>query len=434
VPSLSIEHDPGPLGWVLDWVDSRFGPLQSVTAVRLSGQQPRWWVYNCALSRSIGVHYVPHPINCNGASIDGSHALQKSLGEAVERHCWHNSYTWSEIEVLPASQCAVLDSLPACAPEEKCDSGFKGLSPHHVLRQTRVRNLATGESTWLPANFVHANLPACHEVNATVPISTGAAFHGDVARALWSALCEVAERDAVMLCWLNQISAPRIDVDVNDCPALLRDRLVAVQERGLKATFWDVSTDFRVPTVLCLVSANQYPYRTVGAACCADPVVALAKSLDEVVLVRSVQISGRDNVSAQSTTDFDWVFTLEDHSNLYALWPDTPAFRFLMEDSPNRVDLESFVHHQWWRQPEDMGQLKQMARQLNDDLGLTVLWADITSEEVRGRGACVKVVVPEMVPLAVASASWLATRRLIDHAQRNGRSRPGVNPYPHPFP
>ncbi|HEY9869520.1 MAG TPA: YcaO-like family protein [Candidatus Obscuribacterales bacterium] len=433
---LPLEHDPGPLAWVLDWVDDRFGPLTGLSGARLSvGRQPHWWLYNCSLSRPVGVHFTDHPIRCSGASIDGSVALKRALGEAIERYCWYDSQNWYEVEVLPASECSVIDVLPACAGDEPCAPGLKGISPSCTLRQTRVNKLSSGERVWLPAGYVHAGLiPRNPEPHVTIPVSTGAAFSDDLVKAIWSGLCEVAERDALMLCWLNQIPAPRIAIDAHDCPLPLFERLSLLSEQGLSATFWDISTDFLVPTVLCLVRAGQYPYQAVGVACCTDPLEALCKGLDEAIMVRAAHSKAIEKVSLPSTADFGWMTALEDHGSLYAAWQGTAAFDFLLADNQHVTDLSAFMNRAWWQRPQNMEQLRAMALRCEEELHCTILWADITSDEVRGRGTAVKVVVPEMVPLAVASARWLASTRLIRHAERNGRSRPGINPYPHPFP
>ena len=63
-------------------------------------------------------------------------------------------------------------------------------------------------------------------------------------------------------------------------------------------------------------------------------------------------------------------------------------------------------------------------------MGLTPLWCDLTSDDVRPLGSCVRVVVPEMLPLAVGHAArWLATPRL-----QAWLGPAGVNPYPQPLP
>ena len=46
-----------------------------------------------------------------------------------------------------------------------------------------------------------------------LPISTGCAAHTDIAAALLSGLCEVIERDAIALLWLQRMAVPRLSLD-----------------------------------------------------------------------------------------------------------------------------------------------------------------------------------------------------------------------------
>jgi hypothetical protein len=80
-----------------------------------------------------------------------------------------------------------------------------------------------------------------------------------------------------------------------------------------------------------------------------------------------------------------------------------------------------------------MDSLSRLATQLQE-AGLTVLWTEVTAPEAAAFGHVVKVIVPEMVPLAQDyNARWLATPRL---RQAAGPDRAGAlawNPFPHPF-
>lgn len=423
----TIDSRAGLLAPALDLVDSRYGPILGISSFKLGSGQPPWWIFNARLSRPNGVHFVPYRRDAVGCSIHENDALQRVLGEALERYCLFNSEGNAELSVLPASASPFMDLLPRCSDDEHCPESLKRRSSDLQLTQTTVNVLSTGEQAWLPAGFVHVAFSPTEEELVAESISTGGAFHSSIERAIWSGLCEVAERDAVMLCWFTRRQANRVMIDKMDCPYELHERLLLLERFDLQPCLWDITTDFNLPTVLCMVSSNAYPYHVFGAACCDDPLKALTKSLDEAMMMRAIQ-PPFDSVSKTiSYSDFQWVDRLEHHSNLYAAWQGSPALKFLL-DGGNYISLSEFVSRTYWREPVSMSELVEFGKFLKDSLELTVLWSDLTMDDVKDIGVAVKVVVPEMVPLSVShSCRWLATPRLV------ARANDTFNSFPHPF-
>ena len=154
-----------------------------------------------------------------------------------------------------------------------------------------MTRLSDGECVYVPAGYVHLAFHPQHEPMLTTPISTGLAFDPAVETAIWRGLCEVAERDAMMLTWWQRRPAPEIDMRAGSCsaaglPAALADRLDRLERVKLTARFFDITTDFNVPTVFCVLSGSAFPYRIVGACCREDLGAACIKALDEAVAVR----------------------------------------------------------------------------------------------------------------------------------------------------
>src|SRR5262249_26249979 len=155
-----------------------------------------------------------------------------------------------------------------------------------------------------PAGFVHLGFwPEPPEVPVTLPISTGLAFDRSIEGAIWKGLCEVAERDAMMLNWWLRRPAPEIDFGMGDLPEGLGDRLERVACVNLEARFFDITTDFRVPTVFCIVTGDNYPKLVVGASCTTDPIAACAKALDEAISAR-VMLGRRGGFHPPSRENF----------------------------------------------------------------------------------------------------------------------------------
>jgi ribosomal protein S12 methylthiotransferase accessory factor len=181
--------------------------------------------------------------------------------------------------------------------------------------------------------------------------------------------------------------------------------------------------------VLCILQGPGKPWSIASASCGVDPAAACVKALDESFLVRTAQHRYGQTAPVPSFDSFDWVTDLEDHANLYACWEDPRALDFLLKDPP-RLAWEAFLEQPWWPRPDSLADLEARARSLGRQ-GLDVLWGELTSDDTRRFGRCVKVVVPQMVPLSTSQRiRWLATPRLLA-ARREGGD---VNPFPHPFP
>ncbi|MBC8000508.1 MAG: YcaO-like family protein [Leptolyngbya sp.] len=433
--SLQIRKKLGKLASVLDLVDDRFGPLKSLIGIRQTGAEPGWWIYHSSITRPLGMHYANFDVDSWGSAIEQNVALFRCLGEALERYCAFADLDSSKAKLLPASASNFIDRLPRCSADENCPQTYKKIDPTWQITQVIVTELVEKKEHWLPAAYIHLQFHAQHgEASITRGHSTGTAFHETLEAAIWSGITEIAERDAIALFWLNQYPAKEISVDINSCPFELSDRLVRLHNSDLQVRFFDISTDFRIPTVFTVVKSKRYPYRTVAAACGDDIVRTLSKSLDEVMLIRCAQLAGESLVNVPSFNEFEWVHELRQHSDLYAVWEETPAFDFFMNADTEKISLNEFAGGDWWISPTTFASLDEMAKKLRDELGLTILYSDLTLDDVRQFGHCVKVVIPELQPISVAeSAKWLDTKRIKEHAARHGLIV-NSNPYPHPFP
>lgn len=428
----TVVHESGELAGVLDWVDTRFGPITELAAIPLGPPEPRWWVYSIALARSpVGSWSSPYHIGAAGASIDPDEALQRALGEAVERYSAFDSAH----SVTPIQECLTFprDRLPLCAPFEQSNSGLEeeGSDPFGLAA---VRKLSDDSEVLLPFSLVHLSLPPpVRKARIVLPMSTGLAFSTVWDTAIWRGICEVAERDALMLAWWLRRSVPEIDTGT-EIPESVRARTTRLRAVSLTPRLFDMTTDgILAPAVLCVLTSSDYPYATVGAGCHEDPDRACAKALDEAVSIRVSLRWDKWEREIPSTSTFDWVERLEHHMLLYAGWEGSPALDFLLRGRNQTVPYAAFAARYRACPPRTRRELVEFARNLESE-GLTVCWADVTAPEARRFGTTVKVVIPEMLPMSDAhSTRYLATPRLLDLANLDVPDQACFNPYPHPF-
>lgn len=417
-----------------EWTQRRFGPLHAMQRVRLGPPDPPWWVCTTALARTpIGNRYSADPTSGSGSSLDPDEALWRALGEGIERYSARTVAFATVAATLRETEIAA--RLPICAPDEPCLPSFRTLPLDTPLMHVAVRRLADHRETLIPAGFVHLNVVSHDpEPPVTIAISTGLAFHTTLLDALWTGWCEVVERDAMMGMWWCETPLREIVCESATVPDALGERLEHFRHAGLDVHLFDMTTDVRVPSVFCVVTAAQYPYLLVSAACHSDPLRACTKTLDEIAGSRYA-LRLQSGEAQTPVVDPGDVHQLEDHLLFYAHAPMHPAFAFLLAPAvPHRVSFHSFARGPWWEKPRDLASLAQFAAERERE-GLTILWADVTAPEVADIGRVVKVVVPEMIPLSPDHAvRWLATPRLRQRAGGGEAGMSAFHPFPHPFP
>lgn len=425
-----FEHDVGPLGKILEMIDDRFGPIKRLHNLSLKAPQPRWYAYACELSTVTAQHF-----GSAGTSIHPTEALTRALGEAVERLSAINS-----IFTFPVTHTIHLDEiafeLPRCAEFESTTiKGVKNNKSKSAVKAAPFMHLSDGKTYYLPAAFLHLGYkPIAGEEIVTLPISTGLAFAPTEISAIWSGLCEVAERDALMVAWWT-MRALRV-VDITSAPIKIRERHNRILATGLELRLFDMTTEMPGAGVFCMIISNAFPYVTVGASYSHSAESACIKAIDEAISIRIAVLNrgnSKKNILPIKNGDFNWVNKLEDHCDLYAHWQRSPAFDFLLKSNLISIPFKDFENESKINAPFSLDELKAISRRLQQ-LGFNVLWQRIPNIDDISNGVTVKVVVPEMLPLSqFHSASWLGSKRLLSPPFKIFGKFNLLNPYPHPF-
>lgn len=422
-----------PAAW-RGWIDDRFGALGGLRRFRSAAPEPAWWHCEGELARfPAGNRFSLGHVACAGSSLDPDEALWRALGEGVERYCALNADPGGIPMTL--RQAGLADRWPRCAADEPCPPSLRDLPLDTPITHIRMRHLADDREALVPAGWARLTYQRpTAEPPVAEPISTGLAFARDLRAALWVGLCEVAERDAIMGMWWGRMPVPEIVCAGPLIPGQVAERLDRLAAAGLRARLFDMTTDFRVPSVFCVVTGERPPRLTVGAACQADPARACAKALDEAVALRRA-LGVLRRAGTPTPDGAAEVHRLEDHALFYADHPNHPALAFLLaRDRPVRIAYDEFAARDWWETPGDLPALASFAVRLRQ-VGLTALWANLTLPDVGDLGRVVKVIVPEMVPLSPDHAiRWLGTPRLRRRAGPAAPGAAGFNPFPHPFP
>ncbi|MEU8663962.1 YcaO-like family protein [Actinoplanes philippinensis] len=368
-----------------------------------------------------------------GTGVDPERSALVAVAEALERYanCVYDErqFRWATADEL-GPEALDLDSVARCSATEIADPDCPVTLPDRTapMRWVRGLHLGTGEPRWVPAVLVYMHLPPHAGERFTRSISTGSAAHPDPAVAVRGGLCEVIERDAISITWLQQLALPRLELDTVG-PELQR-YLDLSAGRDLTIHLFDATTDVGIPTVYAVSVAPHHPTCRTVVACATslDPQVAAAKAICETVSER-VALHGTlppgDDVR-EFTGVADGAAYMSDPQR-------AGAFDFLL-DSPARRRLSEMPA---LSTGDPVADLRLVAERLAAcDLDAYVV--DLTPDEALRTGmSVVRAVVPGLQPLSFSyRARYLGHPRLYRAPLRMGHpSRPEaeLNAWPQPF-
>jgi ribosomal protein S12 methylthiotransferase accessory factor len=354
-------------------------------------------------------------------------ALQRAVGEAVERFVWRRMPGRHDIRRSKPADLpgAVLDLHTLTGYSDKLRRSDPRLqwgpdTPFHWIRGV---SLTAGTPVWVPLQLVSADDRCGDEPELRPRVTTGIAAHPDRDTAVLNGLLEVIERDAFMLTWLARRPTVPLDLErtVNTCLRSFVESLVAARftPRAVK-----LATDTGVPVVLGLIldDSGVGPRLSVGAAPHPSAERATLAALGEVLaswkwtqhLARSNRAVPEDAVELDLETRLLWWSQGDRWKDLEWLW--TGAEDQVAGDREPALGLHD---------------LTARLRHLGED----VIVVDLTTESLAVRLGyhVVAVVVPGFHPMHLRERRpALFSRRLNTFLCNAGGV--AANILPHPFP
>jgi ribosomal protein S12 methylthiotransferase accessory factor len=260
------------------------------------------------------------------------------------------------------------------------------------------------------------------------PISTGCAAHFDINTALFNAVCELIERDAIAMTWLKQLQLPRIAFD--EIPSELRNygSHYLADSSPIHFEFYDATLDLGVPTVygLRIASPSARARTLVGCATASDIETAICKVFRDLVSLSTAFRNPRPY--PEDISDFRQIM----HGAAYMASSEREsAFDFLRSNGLRHQLSETRVIY-----PKVSDLMDLINRLRRDNMKAYAL--DLTTDEAASVGLhVVRVVIPALQPLSFHHiARFLGHSRLHTNTLPVLSSFPGkfdVNPLPQPF-
>lgn len=371
--------------------------------------------------------------------------MAKAIGEALERY----SPALYDVEQLPLfswqnAHSAAIDpdefALYTADQYRQPSFPFVPFRKHTEIRWTPAIDLRSGREVMVPACRVfmpYLFYLGSGENPIDQPISTGLACHGNFAKAAITGLCEVIERDAVLIAWQAGISPPSIRIET------LSDDLYDIVQRfsskSLKVDMFDITTDNHVPTILSTMRGlnPEQPALVVAAASSLNPAEAARKSLEELAHSRRYCQWVKSYVPRLKPDPpaFDCVVDQMTHLGFYVDHGNLHYASFLFA-SDRRVDFGSMANGATGDDGED---LKQLVSRIAAT-GERALIVDLTSTDVASLGlTVVRALIPGYQPLHMGfKLRSRGGRRLYEVPQRLGYPGIGAGEMdtaaPHPYP
>ena len=362
--------------------------------------EPQFFQYACERS--------PYSIKVRkglgfGCSEGEREAFTAAVAEAIEHYCilyerdelfTHDSYSnLKNIAVNPFR--FVTFSKEQLRNKDYVKFRFTKKTP---LNWLDGYSLTRKKKTLVPASVVYANYNSRKRKEPMIQLknSTGAACGPSLEFALYRGICEIIERDAYMISFINDIPKKIINLEKDDDLSRLKRR---VERYDLELYVLSTQLDFPMTTTACLIfdKTGSGPSVCTGLGGSLDPKKAIQTSVFESA---RRHISARDRffrtkpLPMPRKNSFDW-FIL----NKQLLWsaPD------MIRTAQKLINNTQIIDYKELEREKNNLSYKEKVEFLIKELkamGCEVIYVDLTIPEVAEQGLkVVKVLIPEMVPL-----------------------------------
>jgi ribosomal protein S12 methylthiotransferase accessory factor len=426
-----------------DLVNPWVGILSSVNEVRRPAGAPNFFHYMAWAADTIALTGLANSSYGGGAASSSDRAKQKAMGEAVERYC----SAFYDPEHLILSSAADLSQEAIDPKRFALYSENQYLQPTFPWvpfdRDTKVRwtvatDAITGRSVLVPACRVFVPYKyylGDGESPIDQPISTGLACHESFEVAAVNAICEVIERDHLMLTWQARITVPRLDICT--LPNNLRNVADRFHSANYELALFDITLDSKITTILSILrSKDSVRLFVVAAASALNPATAVLKSFEELAHTRHYCeiIAGLARSGRLAVTGVEDVTNQITHLAYYQRTENQMAADFLFGSAEIRR-FEDLANLSTGSAQSDVDVLVKRI----DSMGEQLFMKDVTTSDVASLGlSVVRAIIPGAHPLRMGYALRALGGKRLYSIPYIGPHVPVVgdndNPHPHPYP
>jgi len=369
-------------------------------------------------------------------------AIASAIGEAIERYCafqWDPDRTfltkWKYLR--PTAISPVECVLYSDRQYGSKDWPYTRWRDDLDVTWIRGIELPSGSEVATPASLVYLAHPVPRQEDYfTASTSNGLAAGPTLEAAILAGLCELMERDAFLIAWMNRL--PAVELELGSANGLVRNLQKHYAHFSVEVRAFLMPSDLPAAVVMALACDPDpaRPAQVVGMGCHPDPEIALTKALFELCQGRPSE--GKrfsDDPPGGRLTSYNDVKTLDDHSAFASLPAQSKEFAFLWANG-RKTALAGLPNPSRCNAALDLSYCvdKLTAR------GYRVAYVDLTMSDVAGHGYyVVRTLVTELQPIHFGHGQErLGGRRLFEVPQQLGladhtRSEADLNPCPHPL-
>jgi len=425
-------------------VDSKTGIVRAlVEAARRNDERKIFWyvAWMCNTSQFSDINV---PRFTNGVSFNKDMAMIQALGEAVERYCL-SVYRRTEFPVYSCNelgdQALDLNKVARFSKKQLGNEVFKVFmfDENTKFRWVKGYSLTQHRDIFIPAQLVYFfdyNYDLSRVGDEPIirfPDTNGSAPWMTLAGAIRHGICEVVERDAMMITWLNKLPRDRVSIENSHNEYIIN--LCKIYEKyGFELYVYDITTDLPIPTMLSIVidRSSIGPAVVVGTACNLDPEAAIIKSIEDAKVGPDL----RDALLRNPNLDPNKISPMLAHGLFWWGSDKITNLDFLLKNG-KRKEMESLKD---LSSNDVTTDLKLMLRTF-EEKNIEAAFVDVTTPDIFNElgFSVVKVIIPELHPIHLLEKfKYLGGNRLyqvpmtLGYKDREPREEE-LNRIPHPF-
>lgn len=373
--------------------------------------------------------------SASGISFNKRRALMKVLGETIERYSLggnnNKKFIYNNFSELKA-----LGKL-AIRPEDIISFSDRKRYVYNLDKKNihwiEGKSLISSRKKLVPAQLIYVPYLYQHsEPLISFPISTGAATGTTSNDALYRGICEIVERDAFMIAYLNKIPSPRIDLfSTND--KSIRDIVNTFKRYKLEPIVLDLTNDLKIPVFATIIldRTGLGPAVSVGLKAGFDIRETIIGSIEESLMMRS-WIRDKFIYEDPKYKREKEIVAIEDRAHF---WFPVSAIKYLdfwiKNKTLKKINIKGRGHSD--------NKLEKIVKLLKEKK-VDIIYVDITDKEIKKYGfVVVKVIIPQLQPLYLDERypylggdrlyNTPVKMRLLEKPNRQSQ----LNKVPHPF-
>lgn len=372
----------------------------------------------------------------SGFSFDKKLALVKVLGETLERYSLDiykpkivAKGSITEISKL-GQYLKPLEISPFSVRQLKQRKNSKFVIKNNSkFSWSEAVFLNKNKKILIPSQLISFNHSLIDGEPVIMPInSTGTAFGLTFDDTLDRALCEIIERDAFVISYLNKLPSPKIDLkSLNDTK--INKILDILGRYKLEVFVLDLTMDIGIPVFGALVidKTGLGPAISLGLKAGWETKNCIIGAIEESLMTRSWIRDKSFYINPKSKK----VIEIESIEQRALLWFPTQMIEHLdfWLKNKNIIKIDT--------KKKSDNELEKTLKSLIDN-GMSIIYKDITPKVIKNAGFFViRTLIPELQPLYLNEKyKFLGSKRLYEVPPKLGfakQSESGLNKIPHPF-